>query len=431
MDKNELSWNAEAESAVLGGVLLQPDVIRQVCAIVSPSDFYTTPHQLIFDAMLTLESKKQPIDIMTLAEQLRKTNNLDNVGGVMALDALSDGVVTIANIKHYAEMVQNHANIRKMRIFGIESLEITKNQSLDASQIHNRISDLWKSIDINDKGSSLAVEARDYVSEARDAALSLEPPQGVVKSGMGVLDTEFGGLQASTFYVVAARPSMGKSTFVLNCVVNAGFAGNRIILYTFEESKRTAMWRMMSCVSGVPLSNIFKRNMSLEQRDAIVSASELITAMDLQIIDRPMSSRAICDHTEAENGRKKVDLVVIDIMTKVREDPKLRPYERISRVSNTLSQLPGAIEAPVVAVHQLNRGVESRDIKVPELSDLRESGSIEEDAKGIIFLMRPNYYDESADASMLIARMAKNSNGPCGKFALYCDMARMKIKGGK
>ena len=337
----------------------------------------------------------------------------------------------MANVESYAKIVADLAMARRILCAGQEIVHLAR-RNLDVSEIKSEASDLLKGAMVSEKGSSIAVSASDCIDSACDEAISREPITGVVRTMLGKLDTDFGGLHPGIPYLLAARTSMGKSTVALNIVINACLAGRRVIYHTYEESRKILLWRMMSKLAQVNLFRIFNRRLSGEERTELRAAADIIRTHNLTIIDRSMSSQRICDHAEMENDREKVDLVIVDLITKVSEDPRMKMYEATSKKSNTLSQLPGLIDAPVLAVHQINRKVESNDSvdKMPMLSHLRESGKLEEDFKTIMFLLRPAYYDRTgqADKHEMAMRIVKNANGPVGNLPLWCDLPRMTIR---
>ena len=201
------------------------------------------------------------------------------------------------------------------------------------------------------------------------------------------------------------------------------------MLFSFEEPKRIVFWRLLSRISQIPLVSFFRRDFYESQRASVEAAINVVKGFDLTVFDKSMGAAELCDVTEQLNDDRKVDFVVVDLITKVRGDGRsLR--EQTANISNRLSTLPGLIEAPVLALHQLNRKIEddNRKDKMPRESDLREAGQLEEDAKGILFLLRPSKYNPEADPHEMAVRMAKNTNGPIGTIDLWCDVARMTVR---
>jgi len=417
--------NLDAEKAILGSIILNPNSIRDIRTILDPSDFFIEKSKLVYEAMLKIVG---PIDIVTISEQLRLGDNLDKTGGIAALSELVSDVATSENIEYYARIVADTATRRRIINAGMQISHIA-NKDLDLSEIKAESTSSLKQAIVNDSSSGLSVNAFDYIDTATSEAINREPIQGVVRTRMGRLDSEYGGLYPGIPYLLAGRTSMGKSVTALCIIISACLLGMRVMLFSFEESKRIIMWRLLSNLAQVPLARIFKRNLAESERREIEQAAKIIKTFNLTIIDRSISSQQISDICEMENERKKVDLVVVDLISKVKEDPKLFGYSKVTLTSNTISKLPVLIDAPVLALHQINRKVEDNDKdKMPKLNHLRDSGTLEEDFKTILLLLRPYYYDKTKDPHEMAMNVAKNANGPVGNLKLWCDLPVMTIK---
>ena len=416
--------NHDLERNILGCVLMDNRCLKVVRSMLEPDDFDSTVNRSVYRAMLSLE---RDIDHATLHEELKKSGNLKQAG-LVYLAGLTDNVATVVHIEQYCRIIAELSTIRKIRTVGTNIINMA-DTGTELRELKGTSQALLRQAIINEKGSSIAVRAVECVDGMTDEALSLEPVRGVIRTRLGEFDSKFGGYHPGIYYVLAGRPSMGKSTFAINVLVEACLQGKRCILFTFEENCKIAIWRMLSKISQVPIVRLFNRRLSDDDRRNILEASHLIKKVfDLTVIDRPMSSQRICDITEQLNDTKKVDFAVIDLIPKVQEVGNMGLREKTTCVSNKLSTLPTLIDAPVLALHQLNRGPEGRDDKMPTESDLRESGAIEEDAKGLHFVMRPYKYDKTKDEHQMLFRIAKNSNGPTGDLELWCDLPRMTIR---
>ena len=414
----------EAESAVLGSILMDNRALKIVRGIVEPDDFYTAASRWIYEAMLAMDG---PIDHLTLGSSLSGSGKLDKVGGAVALSKLSDEVATSANVGEYAQIVADMSTIRNVRMAAQDCIEMT-HKDLPARDICRSALDAIKGAAINDKGSRAIITASEQAPDALSRALSKEPVPGVVMSRIGSIDKISGGFYPKP-YLIAGRPSMGKSSLALNAVHGACMAGKRGILVSFEEDANDIMWRLLSIISQVPIDSIYRRDITAEQAQNLREAAGFIKKIyNLKIIDSIMSAQELSDFCEMENEKHKVDFVVVDMLAKARSKQK-NTYDRVSEISFELSRIPKLIGAPLIATHQLSRAVESREDKMPMLSDLRDSGKLEEDFKGIFFVMRPWVYDNTKNQHEMLIRVAKNTNGRTGNTQAYCNMPTLTIRG--
>lgn len=425
--------NPEAETAVLGSVLMNNRALRLVKDHLVPGSFYTLAARLVFESMIEIDG---PIDHLILSDHLKKRGVLDKTGGLIWLSGLTDNVATLENLREYIDILSDARKVREAQAGLVTAMnEIDDNTPAD--EIRRSILSIVKTATTTEDSSKGIVEASECAQEATESAVSTEPIVGVVKTRFRAFDELFGGLYPDTPYMIAGRPGMGKSCVSINILINALMMGARALVYTFEEGRKLLIWRMLSRLAQVPLWNIRNRNISEQDREELRNAGNMIRKFDFQIIDRPMSAKAIVEHSEYENEKKKVDLGIIDLLTKVIADGYGTDTSLTRASSKELSRLPGYTDCPWIVLHQLNRGVEGRarlsksddeflNAILPQQSDLRDAG--EEDFKGIIGVTRPHMYNEEKDPHEFVAKMMKNSNGPCGLLKLWCDMKVMTIK---
>lgn len=417
--------SAEAETAVLAGVLMRPEIMNTVADILAPADFYLPANQLIFRAFLDLYAKSAPIDLVSSAELLKSRDELEAAGGAVYLGQLAHAVVSGANAEYYAGLVRDKALQRNLinacaNIIGncfdasqeVESLLDESEQAVFSVSRRTGKSDFSLGSELLDKVFSDLTR----LADARDVITG-------VTTGFERLDLLTAGLQKSDLVIVAARPSMGKTAFALCLALNAAIKQNiTVAIFSLEMSKEQLMQRMLAVRGKVDLSRL--RRPSLLTDDDwknLYQAADVVSQAHIYIDDSPslstMELRARARRLKAEHG---LDLVIIDYLQLMRASRRTDSRElEISDISRSLKGLAKELEIPVVALSQLNRKVEDRTDKRPILADLRESGAIEQDADVIMFVYRDDVYKYKkpserplqGDAEIIIG---KQRNGPVG-----------------
>lgn len=414
----------EAETAVLAGLLMRPQLMNSIADILVPSDFYVPANQLVFRAFLDLYAKPAPIDLITTAELLNSRDELEAAGGAVYLGQLAQAVVTGANAEYYAHLVRDKAMQRNLinacaGIIGncydaskdVESLLDESEQAVLSVAARSVRSDFSRSSDLLDK----IFENLSRLADARDVITG-------VTTGFERLDSLTSGLQSSDLVIVAARPSMGKTAFALCVALNAAIKQNVPVgIFSLEMSKEQLMQRMLAVRAKVDLSRL-RRPSLLTDEDwkNLYAAADVVSHAPIFIDDSAslstMELRARARRLKAEHG---LGLLVIDYLQLMRSSRRTDSRElEISDISRSLKGLAKELNIPVVALSQLNRKVEDRTDKRPNLSDLRESGAIEQDADVIMFVYREDVYKlkpserpMQGDAEIIIG---KQRNGPVG-----------------
>ena len=418
--------NLEAEQAVLGGVLIDPTAMHKIAEVLTPIHFYREGHALIFEGMLDLYEDGEPIDVVTLTERLRKKQQLEKVGGATYLSALAGGVITAANVSNYARIVHEKALLRSVINKGTEiaarAYDFTEDverlldeveQSIfqiSGSRIKPSFFDLNKIIKENIKTLEAAYQRKEVVTG--------------VPSGFKDLDKITAGFQPGDLIIIAGRPSMGKTALALDVCRHAAVLGRvPAAIFSLEMSKEQLGLRMLCSEARVDSSSA--RTGFLEEGDfmrLIEAASELSEA-PLYIDDTPaltiLEVRAKARRLMLKKG---IGLIVVDYLQLMRGRHNVdRREQEISEISQGLKALAKELSIPVIALSQLNRKVEERHDKRPLLSDLRESGAIEQDADVIAFIYRDEVYNKSDDnpnRGIAEVIVGKQRNGPTGNIKL-------------
>jgi len=425
--------NVDAEKSLLGSLLLDKDAIIKVADLVRPEDFYEDRHGVIFDAMLALYEKMRPIDVVTITDILRDRKRLDTVGGASYLATLAGALPSSANVARYAEIVAAKATLRNLIAAGsdIATFGRTEDKEIDVllDESEKRLFAVARKYL---RGGFVSV--RDVLDEAFERIDKLHEQRGRtrgVPSGFKLIDNILSGFQKSDLIVVAARPSIGKTSLVLNFALNAATEGYAIGMFHLEMSKDQIVDRLISAQSGIDSWRLRTGNLREEDFAKLSDAMSKLADMQIYIDDSP-SSNVLEMRTKARRLQveKKLDLLVVDYLQlmEARKSSDSRVQE-ISEISRGLKALARELNIPVIAVSQLSREVEKRPRKIPQLSDLRESGAIEQDADVVMFIYREDYYNKDTDrqnvADIIIA---KHRNGPTGQVELYFKSETMTFR---
>ncbi len=416
--------NLDAEKSVLGAVLLDKDAMYEVVETLREDDFYSKNHQEIFSAVVEIYKKNEPVDIMTLSEALKKRNTLEIVGGRAYLGHLSAFVPSTANIESYAKIVEEKAVLRRLITASSEIME----SSYDAQNEANMVIDLAeKSIfDISQKRQSKGFEKLGNViisniKEMDEMAMKDGDITGLT-TGFKVLDEKTSGLQKSDLIFVAARPSMGKTAFVLNVAQNAAKEGASVAVFSLEMSKEQLAQRMLSSEANVEISKLRTAKLEQNEWEKVYIGMDKLQKTKVHIDDSPgitpMEIKNKCRRLKTES---ELDLIIIDYLQLMSGDSKTENRQQeISVMSRSLKHLAREMDCPVIALSQLSRAPEMRADHRPILSDLRESGSIEQDADIVMFLYRDEYYhpDDSEKPGICEISIAKQRNGSTGVIDL-------------
>ena len=424
----------EAEMAVLGGMLLSKDAIGEVSQMIDVTDFYQPKHQTIYEAIIDLFSNSQNVDVVIVANQLMKDGNLDKVGGADYLHTLVAFVPTAANATYYAEIVHQRAILRNVIAAGTKIAQL--GYSAEGSQAEDVVN--LAQAEVYEMSTGRVKQDYEAIGPVvHDALEQLDKLQnGDLKTGVPTgfrdIDDVTQGLQPGQMIVVAGRPAMGKSTLGVDFARSAALHhGLTTIIFSLEMSKNELAQRIISAESNIPLAAMRRADDITPERWAILNELQgKLQNAPLFIDDSPnmslMEIRAKCRRLKQTNDLK---LVVIDYLQLMTSGKAVESRQQeVSDFSRALKLLAKELEVPVVALSQLNRGPEMRQDKKPQLSDLRESGSIEQDADVVFLVHRPDAYDKEDRPGEADIIMAKHRNGPTETFHLAFLGAYSKFK---
>jgi replicative DNA helicase len=418
--------NVEAEQSILGGILIENDAINKVTEIVTPDDFYRDAHRKIYNALINLTERDEPADLITLTNELRKLNQLDTIGGASYIASLIDSVPTAANIEYYAKIVKEKAILRKL----IQtSTEIITQSYDDRGDVETFIDEAERAIfQISERRVKPSFyPIREIVKQSFKTIERLFEKKEMVTgvpSGFRELDQKTAGFQPSDLIIVAGRPSMGKTAFCLNVAQYAAIEKKTpIAIFSLEMSKEQLVIRMLCSEARVEGTKLRTGFLIESDWPRLTLAAGNISEAPIFIDDSAALSvlelRAKARRLKAEHG---LGMIVVDYLQLMKG--RLRAESRqqeISEISRSLKALAKDLAVPVIAVSQLSRRTEERQGMRPQLSDLRESGAIEQDADLILFIYRDEVYNRSEDnpnrgkAEVIIG---KQRNGPIGKVDL-------------
>jgi replicative DNA helicase len=418
--------NLEAEQSVLGAVLLDNAVLARIIEILQPEDFYRGPHRRLFAAMLELFERDESIDLITLRERLEQKNQLEEVGGAVYLASLVDQVPTAANIAYHARIVREKAMLRGLITASTEIAAMSYEGSRDVEQV---LDEAERRIFLLSERSVRAgfVPLRDVLKDSFKVIEKLyEKKDHVtgVASGFTDLDQLTCGFQPSDLVIIAGRPSMGKTAFVLNVAEHVGIEARLpVAVFSLEMSREQLVMRMLSSVSGVDGNRLRRGFLSREDWPLLSRAAGKLSEAPIFIDDSAASTvleiRAKSRRLKADHG---LALVIVDYLQLIRgRDRSENRQQEISEISRSLKSLAKELKVPVIALSQLSRAVESRGgDRRPQLSDLRESGAIEQDADVVAFIFREDMYRDDADQQQGIAEVIvrKQRNGPTATVKL-------------
>ena len=406
--------NLEAEEAVLGSILLEQDSIISVMEFLVPDDFYRVAHQLIFAAMIELNQNSEAIDPITVSEKLRQKNQIDNVGGEAGIIELLDKVPTAANVEFYTQIVLEKSTRRKLIK---TSTNIVKNAYQEDETIANVLDTAERDILSVSEGRNKAgfIAIRDVLHDAYESLEERSKNNGEVTgiaTGYIGLDRMTSGLHADELIILAARPSVGKTAFVLNIAKNVAVNLNETVaIFSLEMGAESLVERIICSHASINAGHLKTGKLTDEEYTQYFVATGVLAEAPIYIDDTPgirvSEIRAKCRRLKQE--RNNLGLVVIDYLQLIEGNGKESRQQEVSEISRNLKKLAKELKVPVIALSQLSRGVEQRQDKRPIMSDIRESGSIEQDADIVAFLYRDDYYRQEPDENGQVPEVEPNS----------------------
>ncbi len=417
--------NNEAEQSVIGAVFLEPQALITASEILLPEDFYRVAHKKIFETMLVLNDRGQPVDLVTIAEELKVKNELEDVGGISYITELANAVPTAANIVYYANIVEEKSLLRRLIRVATDIVEdgYTREDEVEAllGEAEKKMMEVS-----NRKNAGDFRHIKDVLVETYDNIELLHTRKGDVTgipTGFRDLDKITAGFQRNDLIIVAARPSVGKTAFALNVAQNVATKTNEnVAIFSLEMGAEQLVMRMLCAEGNIDAQVLRTGNLEADDWRKLTMAMGSLSNAGIFIDDSPglrvNEIRSKCRRLQQEHG---LGMVMIDYMQLIMGSGRGTDnrQQEVSEISRSLKALARELKIPVVALSQLSRGVEQRQDKRPMMSDLRESGSIEQDADIVSFLYREDYYDKETEMqNMIEIIIAKQRNGPTGTVTL-------------
>lgn len=417
--------NLEAEQAVLGAILLETEALITAMEKLKAEDFYSVSHQRIYDVMVALNDDNEPIDLVTLTARLQDLGQIDEVGGVMYLAKLANSVPTAANVEYYAQIVEEKSILRRLIRTATQIVSSGYATEDDVGVLLNDAE--ARIMEISSRRAAHGfISIRDVLMEVFEKVESLFTNKGGtagIPSGFIDLDKMTNGFQPNDLIIVAARPSVGKTAFALNVAQNVAVRANETVaIFSLEMSAPQLVQRIICAESNVDATRMRTGDLIADDWEKLSMAIGALSEAQIYIDDTPgvtvSDIRAKCRRLKKEKG---LGLILIDYLQLIQGRGKAgeNRQQEVSEISRTLKQIARELSVPVIALSQLSRGVEQRQDKRPMMSDLRESGSIEQDADIVAFLYRDDYYDKESEKKNIIEIIiAKQRNGPVGTVEL-------------
>ena len=406
----------DTEKSLLGGLLISKDAIIKVADILKPEHFYEPKHQVIFGVILSLFLSGVPVDMVTVVNELKKRKLLTKAGGRKYISNLVEAVPTSAHVEEYARLVKEAAIRRFLIDAGGLISELAFKEDKDINDI---LTEAQRNLfDISVEGvSKNFVHVRDILEEVYEATSSSSGKLMGIGTGLNGLDKLLGGFQKSDLIILAARPSVGKTSLALDFTRHMTIKEKKkVAFFSLEMSRQQLTSRLLAMLSGVGLWNIRTGTLTDEEYAKMADAFGQLSEIDLWIDDQPglsiLELRARARRLYLEH---KIDVVIVDYLQLIKGTRTDSRVQEVSEISQELKNMARELDVPVIALSQLSRRVEERQDKVPQLSDLRDSGSIEQDADVVMFIHRPGIYSQD-DTDDKIAQIivAKHRNGPTG-----------------
>ncbi|MFY9227715.1 MAG: replicative DNA helicase [Candidatus Microsaccharimonas sp.] len=426
--------NLDAEMSLLGAVLIDEETLADISEHVTANDFYDKRHAVVYAAMMRLYEKNRPVDLLTLTEELKRKNELETVGGSAYITELTNYVPSAAHAEAYAELVGQKAIRRRLIKASADISELGFDEETSTQELLERAeAQLFSVSDQSLKQDLVSIES--ILTESFDRMEELHRNKGSlrgVRTGYRDLDNMTAGLQRSDLIILAARPAMGKTTLVTNLAYNvATIAKQSVLFFSLEMSKEQLVDRMLADASGVDAWNIRTGNLSDEDFSKLSEAMGEMAEAPIFIDDTPGVS-VLEMRTKARRAahEQPLGLIIIDYLQLMQGSGRNdgNRVQEVSEISRGLKLIARELNVPVIALSQLSRSVESRNPQVPQLSDLRESGSIEQDADIVMFIYREDYYNPETDRQHITDLIiAKHRNGPTGKVELYFHPERLRF----
>jgi len=417
IDSELLPHNEEAERSVVGAALIDPDAIPRVASILEPGDFYKAELREIWNAMLDLHNQSEPVDMLTVCDELERRQQLDELGGPAFITALTNEVPTSIHAEHYAKMVAKDATRRRLLDAAGRLAKAASDQGMELADVEDLALKLVVEARSTGNGrmQSLSRIARAYYDKIE--ALARDGKKPGLPTGFHKLDELLGGMQRSDLIILAGRPGMGKTGLAACIVHNIVKASKRILFLSLEMSSEQLMRRLISLESGIGITALRDGTIADDDWPKFIQATAAMDLPNLLIDDTaaitPSHARALALKAEAEIG--PLDLIVIDYIGLMKSDERApNRYTALTNIGQALKKLAKDLNVPILALSQVNRDCENRTDKRPQTHDLRDSGDLEQTANVVLLLYRDEVYDDDAMPGIAEVAVGKNRDGKTG-----------------
>ena len=434
-DKNEPS-NLEAEVSLLGAILIDPDAIVKIADKISEKDFFDPRNRAIYKSMAKLYDSHQAIDVLTVSNQLKNFKELEVAGGPTYLTEITNFVPTASHVEEYANIVVQKSFRRRLILASHEISELVKDDTKDLSQLIEESETKIFDVSQNQIKQNI-VSLESILAESFDRLDELHKDKKKIRgipTGFTDLDNMLAGFQRSDLLVLAARPSMGKTALALNFAHKVAVSSQKpVLIFSLEMSKEQLVDRLLAMESGVNAFNLRTGNLTDGDFEKIGNALGTLSEAQIFIDDSPgITINDLRTKARRESHKREIGLIIVDylqLMSGARANSDGNRVQEISEISRGLKIIARELNVPVLALSQLSRSVESRSPQIPQLADLRESGSIEQDADVVLFIYREEYYKPDTDRQKVTdIYIKKHRNGPTGKIELYFDNDKQRFR---
>ena len=444
MEERVPPQSIEAEQSVLGAMLIDKEAIAKVTEVLNADDFYREAHRVIFTAMLELYNKNEAVDLITVTDILRRDNKLEDIGGIAYITSLANIVLTAANVKYHADIVAEKSVLRQLVKVSTEIAAMGYEANDEVGVLLDTAESRILEISNRKKKADFTPISAVLMDSVQSIEKLLNNKGGLtgIPTGFNDLDKLTSGLHPSDFIILAARPSMGKTALALNIVQNVALRAHKrvggdprsVAFFSLEMSKEQLVNRMLCAEASIDSQRLRIGEMSDKDWDALWAACDTMSKAKIYIDDTAgitvMDMRSRARRLKAEHG---LDLIVVDYLQLMQGSGKRNTsgdrQQEVSEISRSLKALARELDVPVLALPQLSRGVEARQVKRPMLSDLRESGSLEQDADIVAFLYREDYYNPETENKHTELIIAKHRNGPVDTVNLFFHKQFTKFVG--
>jgi replicative DNA helicase len=434
---NQQPQNLEAEASLLGAVLIDGDALVKIADSITAQDFFDTRHQRIFEAVAQLYEKRSPIDVLTLADQLKGNGFLEMIGGPAYLTELTNFVPTAAHIEQYADIVAQKAVRRRLIKTSKELTTLGYDETKAIKElIEEAEANLFEVSQQHVKQTITSIE--DVLAESFERFDDLHKDKNKVRgipTGFRDMDDILAGLQRSDLFILAARPSMGKTAFSLSLAHNVAVqAKEPVLIFSLEMSKEQLVDRLLAMESGVDAWALRTGNLTDADFEKLGQAMGTLSEAKIFIDDTPgLTVSDLRTKARRESHKQQLGLIIVDYLQLMSGGSKFsngdNRVNEISEISRGLKSIARELNVPLIALSQLSRSVENRKPQIPQLADLRESGSIEQDADVVAFIYREDYYNPESDRKNLMdILIKKHRNGATGGVELFFDRDKQRIR---